>query len=232
MTLYLIEFRFHGYAKRYAKNIIYDVAKKFKVKGVTRKRAVPHMTLFGPFSTNNEINVIKTILNVCRKYQIISFRIKGFNYFDSWANKVIFLDIVPSKELKELRWELAKKLRTIVYTLSEFDKKKEFFFHATIAFKDIDTKFDKIWKYIKNKEEPNINQKLLRITIVKNGKILCEYDFIQKKLLNRKEALSKKEWLKTINKYKQLNFDAKNYLTKEITLFDKIKSFFEIILKR
>ena len=38
MALFLIEFRLHGYAKEYTKGLIYDVAKKFRVKGVTRKR--------------------------------------------------------------------------------------------------------------------------------------------------------------------------------------------------
>jgi len=41
---YLIEFRFHGYAKKYLKRLIFGVSKKFKVKGVTRKRVVPHIT--------------------------------------------------------------------------------------------------------------------------------------------------------------------------------------------
>lgn len=44
--VYLIEFRFHGYAKWYAKNLIYDVARRFKVKGVTENRAVPHIFLY------------------------------------------------------------------------------------------------------------------------------------------------------------------------------------------
>ena len=36
MAGFLVEFRMHGYAKEYAKDIVYSVAKKFKVKGVTR----------------------------------------------------------------------------------------------------------------------------------------------------------------------------------------------------
>jgi len=54
MVHYLIEFRFHGYAKKYAKQLIQEVAMKFRVKGVTRNRAVPHITLFGTFTTKQE----------------------------------------------------------------------------------------------------------------------------------------------------------------------------------
>jgi hypothetical protein len=55
--VYLIEFRFHGYAK----NLIYDVARKFNVKGVTENRAVPHISLFGPFQTNDERRLVSDI---------------------------------------------------------------------------------------------------------------------------------------------------------------------------
>ena len=38
---------------------------------------------------------------------------------------------------------------------------------------------------------------LIRVTILKNSKILCEYDFLQRRLLNRNEALSNRELTRT-----------------------------------
>ncbi len=79
---YLIEFRFTGYAKKYSKSLIHEVARKFKVKGVTRKRAVPHITLYGPFTTKDEKQMVSVVVNTARKYELVPFKIKGFNYFD------------------------------------------------------------------------------------------------------------------------------------------------------
>jgi 2'-5' RNA ligase len=200
MVHYLIEFRFHGYAKKYAKHLILEVARRFKVKGVTRNRAVPHITLFGPFATRQIGKVISELIEVGREFCLVPFLVKGFNYFDN-KQKVIYLDIDPSKELEDLRRKLAQKLSKISDS-QPWDAKKQFQFHSTVAFRDIDRKFSKIWGYIKDKEEPNIKQHLLRITIIKGGNILYEYDLILKKLLNRKQALSRYWFNKTIKHYK------------------------------
>lgn len=202
MTNFLIQFRLHGYAKNYAKELIYAVAKKFGVKGVTRNRVVPHITLYGPSETDNMKRIVSEVEKIGRKYTLVPFTIRGFGYFPK-EHKVIYLDINPSPELEELRWELAQRLSKISTPLPK-DMQRRFQFHETIAFKDIDRKFDKIWSYIKAKEEPNIRQQLLRITILVKGKILYEYDLVLKKLLARRQALSKSEWGKTINKSREL----------------------------
>jgi 2'-5' RNA ligase len=197
---FFIEFRFHGYAKKYAKHLIHEVARKFRVEGVTRNRAVPHIALFGPFTTRYEKKMISEVVDVGRKYCLVPFEVKGFNYFDK-EHKVIYLDINPSAELKALRRELAQRLGKVSDS-QQWDNQKQFQFHSTVAFRDIDRKFPKIWESIKEKEEPNIKQHLLRITILKGKRILYEYDLILQKLLNRRQALSR-YWLnKTIKNYK------------------------------
>ncbi|RZN37221.1 MAG: 2'-5' RNA ligase family protein [Methanophagales archaeon ANME-1-THS] len=176
---------------------MFDVARRFHVRGVTRKRPVSHVTLAGPFETRSIKRVINDVENVAKNYDLVNFQLKGFGYFDNPNGKVIFADIEPSKELEELRWELATRL-TKYAELKEWDKDKKFSFHATIAFKDIDRKFPDIWRYLKSKEVPNINQYLLRITILGKGRrIVCEYDLMLKRILNRRQALSKKIWIIT-----------------------------------
>ena len=204
MVSFLIEFRLHGYAKDYAREIIYDVARRFGVRGMTRKRAVPHITLYGPAETTDIRGIISEVEKIGQKYTLVPFQVKGFGHTHSDKNKVIYLDISPSSELKELRRELGQRLSKLS-THQPWDAKEEFLFHSTIAFKDIDRKFNGIWAYIKAREEPNINQYLLRITVIgRCRKILCEYDLALKRLLNRREALSKTWWRKTINKLREL----------------------------
>ncbi len=227
--VYLIEFRFHGYAKWYAKNLIYDVARKFNVKGVTENRAVPHISLFGPFQTNDERRLVSEIISVGKRYDLVPFKIRGFDFFNN-QKKVIYLDIEPSEKLKCLR-------RDISYSLSKFsngksfDNNHDFTFHATVAFKDIDYKFDRIWKYIQQKQEPFIHQHLLRITIIKNSRIIYEYDLMQKKLLNRQQSLNKSSWNKTIELLKQKTSDFNqdiDVIQKHESVWDKIMRLFRL----
>jgi len=205
MAGFLVEFRLHGYAKDYAKELIYSVAKKHRVKGVTRKRVVPHISLYGNGKTNDINRVLSVVEGVGRKYTLVPFRIKGFGFFDK-PHKVIYLDISPSKELEELRWELSQELGKVSSCQSQ-DRHgmTKFEFHGTIAFQDIDNKFNKIWPDIKSREEPDIKQYLLRITVIgAHSRIVCEYDLVLKKLLNREQALSRYWWRKTINKLREL----------------------------
>ena len=185
---FLIEFRLHGYARTYARELIYDVARRFKVHGVTTHRAVPHISLYGPSETKNIWKVTQEVERIGRKYALVPFKIKGFDYFDNKTNKVVFLDITPSK----------------------------FEFHSTIAFKDIDAKFPEIWDYIKSVEEPNINQHLLRVTILQRSRIFYEYDLVLRELLDRYQSRDKHKWHQTISKFREMQ---------GISIVDEFKTF-------
>jgi 2'-5' RNA ligase len=203
MAGFIVEFRMHGYAKEYAKEVVYSVARKFRVKGVTRKRVVPHICLYGPGRTSDIRKVISAIERVGRKYTLVPFEIKGFGFFDK-SPKVIYFDIRPSRELEELRWELSQELRKIS-SCQPWDAHRNHHFHATIAFKDIDAKFSRIWSYLESKDEPQIQQYLTRITVVGAGRrIVCEYDLVLRRLLTRREALSKRWGQKTVTKLREL----------------------------
>jgi 2'-5' RNA ligase len=191
-----------GETKHITKKLIYDIYHKFRVKGQVRKRPVPHVTLFGPFNTRNMREVIHSIGEVGSEYSELGYVIDGFDYFESkrWfsfltgnsTKNVIYLKIKPSDELKEFRHKLSKKLLKITDSVNhDSDSKDKFKFHATLAMKDIDRKFEKIWEYLKNYEIKNEGV-CLRITLLKNGKIMYEYELPTKRLLNRSQALRRR----------------------------------------
>lgn len=221
---YLVEVRLSGYAKKFTKELIWDISKRFHVRGVTIRRPVPHLTLAGTFEETNKKkiwDVVRAVEEVCENYDIVPYRMYNYSYLtDSKGKKVIYIDVEPSKALDELRWELAKKLERII-DLKSFQRNRSFKFHITIAFKDIDKKFDRIWKYLQNKEKPNIHSHALRITILKNSKILREYDLLQKKMLNRSEAKSKIIYQQTIEILKKNNFYQDGIINKIKNLFSK-----------
>jgi 2'-5' RNA ligase len=201
MAGYLVEYRFHGYARRYSRDLMYDVAKRFGTRGVTgRGRPVPHITLFGPFSTRHERRMVSEVANACKNYDLVPFRIEGFGHFD---DKVIYIRVRPSETFEDLRRDIAERLLEFVDTKSPFDAHFGLSFHATIAFRDIERKFGRIWNYIEERPPPNINQHVLRVTILRGHKILGEYDLLQRRLLSRREARSKHSWRKTFELLKQ-----------------------------
>ena len=191
---YLIEFRFSGYAKEAIMELKNNISRTF---GVTRRKIVPHITLVGPLHTLDEEILVDAVIDVCKKYELVKFRLDGF---DNFENRVIYVRIKPSDELKKLRLELARELGKFC-ELSEFDKETHFTFHATLVMKDIQRKFNRIWEYLQSWEIPTAEQYVVRITILnEKRKILAEYDLLQRKILNRHEALDRKTFHKTIKK--------------------------------
>ena len=197
MNEYLIEFRFSGYAKQSIKELKSNITRNF---GVTKRKIVPHITLAGSLQTRDEKRLVQEIVNVCKKYDLVKFKIDGF---DNFENRVIFVKIKPSEELKKLRLEIAERLYKFCNT-TKFDRDEEFTFHATLVLKDIQRKFDKIWDYLQTWRIPEMEQYVLRITILKNSRILAEYDLILKKLLNRRDSLDRDIHDKTIKKLEKL----------------------------
>lgn len=187
MTHYLIEFRFFGKEKLELKNLIREFRREFKLRR-TRCRPIPHVTLVESFYTINERRLISDFEELCSKQPMMLFKTKGFGVFD--GSRVVFIDIEPDETLDNFRWELSKKLRGYC-KLSPRDLERKFSFHATIAMKLRWDKFNFIKSCIDGHSEPELTHCVMRVTLLKGQKILREYDFSLRGLLNRREAKSR-----------------------------------------
>ena len=199
---FLIEIRIMGDIKKISRKLIYDIYHKFHVKGNIKHRPVPHISLFGPFRCRSIYEVVNAIGQVGFEYSELKYLIDGFDYFElkkkflfvttSTKKNVIYLKIIPSEELKDFRHNLAKMLLKITDSSNiDHDSKEKFQFHATIAMKDIDRKFDAISEYLKNYEIKSVGI-CYRITLLRKGKIMYEYDLKTKKLLTRRQVVRRR----------------------------------------
>ncbi len=195
MTHYLIEFRFQGKEKAEIKQKIYALDKKFNLGFVKSKKPIPHISLAGPLTTNKERKLIQDFESICSSTPFCSFKVNGYGFFEEKG--VVYIRIDPSEKLKLLRWELSQRLAPYC-ELKDFDHEKEFIFHATLALKLSGPEFRKIKRHIEESENPKFKQFLVRATLIKNQRILCEYDFLQRKLLTRSEALDRNQYSHTM----------------------------------
>jgi 2'-5' RNA ligase len=247
VTAFLIEFRLHGYARRYAYWARERVLREARRLGVKRlpMRFVPHICLFGGAETSSLRNVISELEMIGRKYTLVPFKlgVKRGEFQRPDANW-LYLDVQPSPSLEEFQSELARSLirleKRIADTCPPYDHDDKFIFHCSIGkfdpaprykhpFKELcdfaETKctleafrlhnasvFGRLFKIIKKylfrleeEDHPGINQYLLRVTVLgRRSRIQGEYDLVLKRLLNRREALSKVLWQQTINKFRGL----------------------------
>jgi 2'-5' RNA ligase len=190
MAHYLIEIRFQGKAKAEIKQLIYHLDSKFDLHFFSNKRAIPHVTLAGPLLTRSEKRLIIDFITTCSATPFCSFKINGYGFFDK--TRVVYIHIDPSEKLKTFRRNLAQKIGPYS-TLQQWDKEQDFSFHATLAMKLSPQKFGRVKNYVASLAPSKYKYFLFRATLIKNQEILCEYDFLQRRVLNRSEALDKRQ---------------------------------------
>jgi hypothetical protein len=244
LVSFFIEFRVQGFAKQYAKWVeeqIHQEAKRLRLKHKRGKKFVSHISLFGPAKVRYMRTVIGQVQNVCRKYILVPFKLGGFGVFLNTDANWLYISILPTPELEDLRSDLARSLiecdKAIHNTCKNYDLGTKYKFHTSVGQFDPSqkSKFNQIWEFANAKcsiedfkkhrasfyekvlnfmkklfiketrGADKINSHLLRITVLKKGnRIQAEYDLMLKKLLSRREALSRYWYNKSVEKFKVL----------------------------
>lgn len=208
MTHYLIEFRFQGAAKVEMKRLIWKVNRIFHIR--PRQRPVPHITIVATFFTRNQDRLVRDFNEICNNTHLIKFNINGYGCFNS--SKVVYVNIEPSEEMVKFREDLINQLKgycklssTDIFSFIGLIKIiKKYSPHATIAMRLDNSRFQRVKDYINRKEEPSREYIMARATLIKDMIILCEYDFLLRRLLNRSQAKSKELYFETLEKIRQI----------------------------
>jgi hypothetical protein len=188
MAHYLIDIRQMGSVKHQISTLSNHLSGKFNLGD---KRVIPHITLVGPFSTRDEEKLVEDFTGICRgQKQIPKYEVGGYGFFDD--KRVVFVSITPDETLKQFRYLLSRTISPYCSLRSyDQDSAEGFRFHSTLAMKLGWLTFQRIKWYVRDKETVIYRHHPIRVTLLRNSKIVCEYDFIQKRMLSRKQAMSK-----------------------------------------
>ncbi|MDD1702735.1 MAG: 2'-5' RNA ligase family protein [Methanoregula sp.] len=188
MTHYLIDIRLMGSVKRQIGTLSNQLEEKFNLKN---KLVVPHISLAGPFSTAHEEKLVEDFTRICtNQKKIPTYEVGGYGFFND--TRVVYVTVTPDETLKQFRYQLSRAL--IPYcSLRDYDRDpaEEFRFHATLAMKLDWLTFQRIKWYFRGQEPVTFRHHPIRATLLRNSKILCEYDFIQERMLTRSQARSR-----------------------------------------
>lgn len=185
---YYIEIRYFGKAKQQFKQITKEVDNRFNLK---KGHKVPHITLVQPFTTKKQKRLVSDFKKCCSRQSMMRFTVDGIGIFPFY---VVFAKVKPERKLVHLRNQIIKSIKPYCNIR---DLNRPYKPHTTIALRMGLIKFLRIWIYLIQKPKVVFTNPIMRITLLKGKKILCEYDFTNKKLLNRRQAKSRKELSKT-----------------------------------
>lgn len=199
---YLLEIRTGGDLKEFFRDIIYELEDEFGVRGAAQPRAVPHVTLFGPYNTNQGGTVKRALLDIFDDFDKVPYRVEGFETFRK--NQVIFARVIPSQALRDLRSEIARRLAPITYNTQSHDFDEWYDFHITLAYKDVGDQFRPILNYLKEQYHPSFDAYATRVTSLRGRSMLWEYDLPRGKLMDKGEATSRSSWEATMSELERL----------------------------
>ncbi len=150
-----------GEAKEYQQNLLYLVARKFNLNCAIQRKPPAHITL--KYSFENDIESVEGVIErFCKANRKSRYVLKGVDHF---GQDVIFIDVLPSKEMKKAYSEFITSLKQNTNIgFKQFDGTTHF--HSTIAYKDIKDKFNDIWDFV-SYENPYFELFFDNITILK-----------------------------------------------------------------
>ena len=188
MTHYLIDIRLMGSVKHQIRDLRNHLQEKFNLGD---KLVIPHITLAGPFSTQHEKKLIDDFTKICTHQKAIPrYEVGGYGFFDD--TRVVFVTITPDESLKQFRYQVSREISPYCELRDyDLDSAEAFRFHATLAMKLDWLTFQRIKWYFRDQEPVIYRHHPIRATLLRNSRILCEYDFIQGRMLSRAQALSK-----------------------------------------
>jgi calcineurin-like phosphoesterase family protein/2'-5' RNA ligase len=191
---------------------------------VEKIHRIPHISLYGGFAADyRQVERVKeALVSAGKRYSSLPYLIDGFRWINGRHGRVIYFNIVASPEFRDFRQELAQRLLRIVPETKPFDKEEDFLFHSTLAYKLDSREFESIWSYVSgdralaakfsthtpDSEDYHMRYfylplNALRVTLLNDeSKLLCEYDFLQQRLLSRSESLSSDEWSRTLKLFR------------------------------
>jgi 2'-5' RNA ligase len=188
MTRYLIDIRLMGSVKQQIRTLSDHLQEKFSLGN---KLVIPHITLAGPFSTHDETKLVEDFTRVCTdQKEVPKYELGGYGFFND--SRVVFVMITPDVNLKQFRYQLSRAISPYCSLRKyDLDPAEEFTFHATLAMKLDWLTFRRIKWYFRGQESVIYRHHPIRATLIRNSKIICEYDFIQNRMLSRAQALSR-----------------------------------------
>ncbi|ACS90997.1 2'-5' RNA ligase family protein [Thermococcus sibiricus] len=176
-----------------------------------RWHKVPHITLIYNFRLKKGItdrDIAKIIQNVASKYTFVKFYYDGFEVKKGDKGYVFAFKIKASDKLKKLRRDIYNKIKPFieerpdVIKFNDADEDK-FWFHATIGYQLSEKSANILIKETQTEYE-YLPAFALRITLLKKSRISWEYDVPTRKLLNRREALSRKYYAETLKAHRKI----------------------------
>jgi len=201
MPEYCIEVRLSGYAKEYTRRLLYGAGRRFGLSGASKNAPPTRVIVYGPFRCGEPRRMADAVAEACLGFDVVSYRLKGFENYEvarKWlfgqGFRGVFIDVEPSDNLRLIRGRLRQRLSGFCHVSPGYDS-PDIRFSAPIDLAGADSKFDRVLAYLKENEERDLSQRVIRLTVSRDGEVYCEYDFMEHKLVRAQPERPRSRYL-------------------------------------
>lgn len=195
---YLVEYRYSGYPRKYFLNRYFELQREYRIAH-RNYHYVPHITVSGPITAKNERLLVNELKNIIFSYSsefhepgnlVVTGKYIAFK--TPRDGEVLAVEVLPPNALIRLKKDIDKKFSSLDGFSCQLYNDE--IWHTTIWFMKNNyyhdkKKFDRVWSSMSaNPQEMKFI--LDRLTLIKNGKILKEFDLVNNKILERIDSLN------------------------------------------
>ena len=193
------------------------VAKRLGVPRSMLSR-VPHITLVYNFRLKRGVSasdVMRRIVGVAARYGRIPFLYDGIELRrrEHKAGYVLAFRVRPSIEMLKFRREIYEVIKPVIEESSEsrsLNEKATPWLHATIALGQLPRSIHDRFKELD--VDLLLPSEVWRVTLLYRGRIVYEYDHVLRRVLTRKEALSRRVYANSVRVYRlSRSLEARDY---------------------
>lgn len=193
--MYLLQVRPPPDIKEKLRNMIYDLAETFDSPEITEPRPVPHITLFGPYDTEQGNECKKRLVEALQNIDPPKYKISGFGMFEH--SNVVYANIQPSTAFREMRRSLFLKQAPLSSGYQDHDCDYEYEYHITIANVKKTNLARSMLEYLRDQYSYEEEVYATRVSALDGRSMMYEFDIPRKTLLSQKKAVSSESWKKT-----------------------------------
>lgn len=201
---YHIGTRLYGYTKEYAQALQGILAKRLGLGDYNTERTPPHVTFIRPFRTNNETRVKEAFEQSLQEIkEPIIYEVQGFNYFDN-KTPVLYLEIARNGQIQEMIGGLEQVLEPHIEYLHpkvSLPGEERINLHVSVLAKKTEGLKEEIQQATTEYPFWPVRQALLRVYLLKDKRILREFDLTRGENLDRETAKNPFELKRSKNRF-------------------------------
>lgn len=144
------------------------IASQFGIDEIAHPKTPAHITIKYPFPVKTLADIEKSVQDFSLLYKKTAWQLQGFGFFKKKDGYVIFIDVIPSKEMRKTHINFLSQLREINWVQwGQFDN-ANLHYHVTLGAHGItSTNFDAIWSFLQQQEQPYFNLYFDNLSLVK-----------------------------------------------------------------